>query len=179
MFSKFKGKIVDKDRNVAPSYGAPAATPKPPETISSIGPGMTIVGKIVGDGALEIFGRFEGELRASNVLIGEGAQVEGNVIAQELTIGGRVKGTIHAIRVKLHGTAVVEGDIFHQSLSIEGNALFEGLSRREENPTDTPSSVRVKGPNLQSPTQPQVASIDGARKFKGPPDNVIDWASAS
>jgi cytoskeletal protein CcmA (bactofilin family) len=177
MFGKFKGKI-DKGGNAAPSFEGAATAPEPSETISSIGYGMTIVGKIVGDGVLEIFGRFEGELRAATVLIGEGAHVEGKVIAQELTIGGRVKGTIHAIRVTLHGAAVVEGDIFHQSLSIEGTARFEGSSRRE-NPTDTSSNVRLKGSNLQIPTQPPVASIEGVRKFKSPPDNVIDWASAS
>jgi hypothetical protein len=52
----------------------------------------------------------EGELRASTVVIAEGAQMEGEVSAEELTIGGYVKGTIHANRVKLDSTAVVEGD---------------------------------------------------------------------
>jgi cytoskeletal protein CcmA (bactofilin family) len=37
------------------------------------------------------------------------------------------------------------GDIFHRSLSIEENSLFEGSSRRVENPTDLPS-VEAKGP---------------------------------
>jgi cytoskeletal protein CcmA (bactofilin family) len=45
--------------------------------------------------------------------------VEGDVVAEDLTIGGQVKGAIHASRVKLNSTAVVEGDIFHRSLSIE------------------------------------------------------------
>ena len=72
------------------------------------------------------------------VLINEGAKVEGDVVADELTIAGRVKGTIHANRVKLNSTAVVEGDIFHRSLSIEENARFEGSSKREENAVDVP-----------------------------------------
>lgn len=186
MFGKSKVKPIDKDRDVAPSDAAkvvgplqqPAATQESAATTSSIGSGMTIVGKIVGDGAVTIFGRVEGELRATSVLIGDGAQVEGNVVAQELSISGRVKGTIHAIRVKLHGTAVVEGDIFHQSLSIDENALFEGSSRREENPTDTPSSVQANGPDPQSRVQPQVALIDGDRRFKDTPDNEALQRSA-
>jgi cytoskeletal protein CcmA (bactofilin family) len=52
-------------------------------------------------------------------VIAEGAQVEGEVSTEELTIGGHVKGTIHANRVKLNSTAVVEGDIFHRTLAIE------------------------------------------------------------
>ena len=55
-------------------------------------------------------------------MIAEGAQMEGAVVAEELTVGGHVKGTIHANRVKLNSTAVVEGDIFHRTLAIEENA---------------------------------------------------------
>ena len=89
-------------------------------------------------------------------LIGDGAQVEGNVIAQDVTVCGRVKGTIRAVRVKLQDGGAVDGDIFHQSLSIDENSLFEGLSRRVENPTDLSSSVDAKAPqkeDMQSPTQ--------------------------
>jgi len=88
------------------------------------------------------FGHVEGELYASTVVIAEGAQIEGELVAEELTIGGRVKGTIHANRVKLTGTAVVEGDIFHQTLAIDQNARFEGTSRRDENTIDTLSHVQ-------------------------------------
>jgi cytoskeletal protein CcmA (bactofilin family) len=132
---------------------------------------MTVVGKLVGDGSVMVFGHVEGELQASNVVICEGAQVEGNVVAKELTVGGRVKGTIHAIRVKLHSTAVVEGDIFHRSLAIEENARFEGTSRREDNLADTSSSVQGKVLDPQSKAQPLIESVDGNGKSKGKPDN--------
>ena len=98
---------------------------------SSISSGLSIVGKIVGHGSLTIFGHVEGELRASTIVIAEGAQMEGDIVAEELTIGGHVNGTVHANRVKLMNTAVVEGDIFHRTLSIEENARFEGTSRRD------------------------------------------------
>ena len=106
------------------------------DQISTIGRSMTFVGKIVDEGTVHVFGQIEGELRALTVLIGEGAKVEGDLVAEELTIGGMVKGTIHANRVRLSSTAVVEGDIFHQSLSIEENARFEGSSKREDNAGD-------------------------------------------
>ena len=71
--------------------------------------------------------------RATTVVIAEGAQMVGDVVAEELTINGRVKGTINANRVKLRGSGVVDGDILHRTLSIEENAQFEGRSRRREN----------------------------------------------
>jgi cytoskeletal protein CcmA (bactofilin family) len=138
------------------SAAASAATPP----VSSISSGLSIFGKIIGHGALTIFGQVEGELRASTVVIAEGARMEGDVVAEELTIGGHVKGTIHANRVKLNSTAVVEGDIFHRTLAIEENARFEGTSRRQENTTDMPSLV----------AHPQAVQIDGNRKGNGAPD---------
>jgi cytoskeletal protein CcmA (bactofilin family) len=114
-------------------------------TRSCIGSGMSIVGNIECNGPAQVFGRIKGELRASDLLIGDGAQIEGSVIAQDVTVCGRVKGTIHAIRVKLQDGGAVEGDIFHRSLSIDENSLFEGSSRRVENPTE-PQAVDAKGP---------------------------------
>jgi cytoskeletal protein CcmA (bactofilin family) len=114
-------------------------------TGSCIGSGMSIVGNIECNGPAQIYGRIKGELRASDLLIGDGAQIEGSVIAQDVTVCGRVKGTIRAVRVKLQDGGAVEGDIFHRSLSIDENSLFEGSSRRVENPTEAPS-VDAKGP---------------------------------
>jgi cytoskeletal protein CcmA (bactofilin family) len=170
MFGKSNGQLLDEQLGVAPpretksdaavaqpqqsSIAPPKATPSTPatqvkpdtaETVSTLGPGMTIVGKIDCQGTLHIFGRIEGELRATNVLIGNGAQFDGNVIAQGVTIDGRLSGTIHATRVNLQSNAVVDGDIFHRVLSIDENAQFEGSSRRVENPTDsaTTNSLRL------------------------------------
>jgi cytoskeletal protein CcmA (bactofilin family) len=112
---------------------------------SCIGSGMSIVGNIECSGPAQVYGRIKGELRASDLLIGDGAQVEGSVIAQDVTVCGRVKGTIRAVRVKLQNGGAVEGDIFHRSLSIDESSLFEGSSRRVENPTDLPA-VDAKGP---------------------------------
>jgi len=165
MFRKSKRNAADKEPSMTDeeletrilqlpqvdgSAVAHSVPPPPPEGISSIRSGLSIVGKIVGNGRLTIFGHVEGEVHASIVQIDDGAQVEGNIVAEELTIGGRVKGAIHANRVKLNSTAIVEGDIFHRSLAIEENAQFEGLSRRQENVIDMPSLVPAKLPQAQA-----------------------------
>jgi predicted acyltransferase (DUF342 family) len=50
---------------------------------SCIGSDMSIVGSIECNGPAQVFGRIEGEVRASDLQISEGAQVEGSVIAQQ------------------------------------------------------------------------------------------------
>jgi len=138
----------------------------PADQISTIGRGVTVVGRIVGEGTLHVLGQIEGELRALTVLIGEGAKVEGDVVAEELTIGGMVKGTIHANRVRLNSTAVVEGDIFHQSLSIEENARFEGSSRRDDNAVDVLRTF-LQHSGAHNDVQATAATIQGSWKSNG------------
>ena len=149
MFGKSKGSSHEKDRLLPPAPQlAPASLTESDSTeISSIGPGMTVVGKISSEGTLNVFGRVEGELRASVVRISDGAQVEGAIAAQELTIGGRFKGTIQANRVTLTSSAVVEGEIFHRLLAIEENAWFAGVSRPAETISTPrrPLSRRIRG----------------------------------
>ena len=173
MFGKSKsngeGDHLDSSsvQQVRRSPVAQAAAPASPEAVSSISSGLSIVGKIVGHGTLQIFGHVEGELRASIVQISDGAQVEGSIVADELTVGGRVKGTIHANRVKLNSTAVVEGDIFHGSLAIEENAQFEGMSRRQERVVDMPSHVIPASPQAQA-----VLTADNPNRNGSAPDGL-------
>jgi cytoskeletal protein CcmA (bactofilin family) len=156
----FKSKAPEKDpaENVAEAVGRtvqqqhsaveqPLARLEPTTkagTGSCIGSGMSVIGNIECNGPVQVFGRIEGELRASDLLISDGAQVEGNVIAQDVTVCGSVKGTIRAVRVRLQNGGAVEGDIFHRSLAIDENSLFEGSSRRVENPTEASSSADTK-----------------------------------
>jgi cytoskeletal protein CcmA (bactofilin family) len=170
MFGKTKDNATDKSQTPAAapvhqlqrSTVTPAAAPESADKTSIISSDMTVVGKITGEGLVKIFGRVEGELRASTILISDGAHVEGEVAAEDVTIGGSVKGTIHANRVKLNSTAVVEGDIFHRSLAIEENARFEGSSRREDNTVATPRLP------LSRPAA-QAAAVGSAGKPNGAP----------
>src|SRR5215813_6956946 len=175
MLGSFKSKAAEQDRSTAANADEliertvqrsqalveqVASGPEPTATKKSgrdscIGAGMSIVGKIECNGPAQVFGRIEGEVCASDLLVGDGATIDGSVIAQDVTVCGRIKGTIRAVRVRLQNGGAVEGDIFHRSLSIDENAQFEGSSRRVENPTEIPSSIDAKAPqtkDIQGPT---------------------------
>ena len=175
MFGKRKDNLAESDRVPSPVQQlqrTPVATSeasKSADEISSISSSITIVGKISGTGTVRISGRIEGELHASTILIDDGAQVEGDIVAAELIIGGHVKGTIHANRVKLNGSAIVEGDIFHRSLSIDENARFEGSSRREEPVIDAPR-VALNRPEAPADVD-TIAAMEGNQKYNGPLEN--------
>ena len=127
---------------------------------------MTVVGKIVCKGVLKIYGLVEGEVSASNALIAHGARIQGDIVAEELTVAGRVEGDIYALRVKLQGTADVEGDIYHRSLSMDEHACFEGCSWPENNPPEPRSYIEVESANPQQRPQVLVAFADKGQ-FRG------------
>ncbi len=77
---------------------------------------------------LRINGRFEGNLNArGNLIIGEGAQVEAEIIGENITISGKVKGKIKASSsLTFTHSAEVNADIESPSLAIEAGAIFNG-----------------------------------------------------
>jgi len=129
------------------------------DVVSVLGHGMLITGNIVCAGSVQIFGRVIGDIHASQLMICEGAKVEGKIIAPETTIQGTFNGSINANNVKLASTAVVEGEIFNKSLTIEQNALFEGVARRLDKPVAPPSSAQIKGEELAPALSPQAAPL--------------------
>jgi cytoskeletal protein CcmA (bactofilin family) len=182
MLNSTKSGVPEKDKNAAANAAEvmgrtvqhdqtwARSEPTKAGTASCIGSDMSIVGKIECNGPAQVFGRIEGEVRASELLISDGAHIEGNVVAQSVTVCGRVKGTIRAVRVKLQNGGAVEGDIFHKSLSIDENSQFEGSSRRVEDPIDASSGADAKEPrknDMQNPASAPLPSID-AELANGP-----------
>lgn len=127
----------------APSIGAAAQPPRPaPPSLRSsgagapsvIGPDLIITGNLVSKGEMQIDGEVQGDIRGTNIIIGERAKITGTVIAEETVIRGQVMGSVRSRRVMLQTSSRVEGDIYHQSLAIEQGAYFEGKSRRSDDP---------------------------------------------
>jgi cytoskeletal protein CcmA (bactofilin family) len=116
------------------------------DLVSTLGHGMLVTGNIVCEGSLRICGRVIGDIHASQLVICEGAQVEGNIIAPDTIIDGVFKGTVHGNNVSLQSRAVVNGEIHNKSLSIDQNARFEGVSRRLEKPVELPTGVPAEAP---------------------------------
>ncbi|MDP2411373.1 MAG: polymer-forming cytoskeletal protein [Pseudolabrys sp.] len=167
-FSATKG---DRDtRNASVNAAEPrlAAQPAPakasPDVVSVVGPGMAITGNIVCAGSVQVFGRVTGDIHAAQLVICDGADVEGKVIAVDTVIDGKFKGTIHGNTVKLQRTAIVDGEIYNRSLTIEQDAQFEGVARRLDTPVDAPASFQAKAerPVMLSMAQavPALSTVD-------------------
>ena len=104
---------------------------------SILGPGLRVVGKLESQGEIQIDGQIEGEVRCKSLAIGREGDVDGKIVADEITIGGRVKGNICARKVELLDTAKVEGDILHEFLVVQPGAVVNGKCQHSENPLGT------------------------------------------
>ncbi len=93
---------------------------------SIIGRDLTVEGNIKSTGDVQVNGRIKGDVRAQRLVVGEDAQVKGNLFSEEAIVHGHVTGDIYAGKVQLFANSHVEGNILHQTISIELGAYFEG-----------------------------------------------------
>ncbi|MBN67441.1 MAG: cell shape determination protein CcmA [Rickettsiales bacterium] len=100
-----------------------------PSVISS---DMNVLGNIISEGFVDIDGRIEGNIKCHSTTIRENGRVNGDVIADMVTIHGTVIGLVKAKSVILHSSAHVEGVIMHESLSIEDGAFVDGKFKRTD-----------------------------------------------
>lgn len=101
--------------------------------LSIIGQGMHVTGDLETNGVLKIEGRVTGTIRASDqVLVGQGAVVQGDIITREAVVGGEVHGSITAQeRVEVQATSLVTGDIVTARIAIHEGGRVNGAMRME------------------------------------------------
>ena len=83
---------------------------------------------------LRINGQFKGTLTTKgSLIIGKGAEVNADIIGEEITIAGNIKGKIKATKmIKLTSSACVIGDMEVSRISIEEGAIFNGQCKTFE-----------------------------------------------
>jgi cytoskeletal protein CcmA (bactofilin family) len=89
---------------------------------------MTVIGDLETEGVIRIEGRVRGTVRVgAQVLVAQGAVIEGDLHTHEAVIAGQVTGAIHAReRVELQASAQVAGDIYTPRIAIVEGAKVSG-----------------------------------------------------
>ena len=95
---------------------------------SIIASDMAVIGDLETEGVVRIEGRVKGNVKVgSQILVTQGATIEGDLHTQEAVIAGTVTGVIHASdRVELQATAIVAGDIHTGRIAIVEGAKVAG-----------------------------------------------------
>lgn len=162
MFTKTKD---GTSSNLTPAQEAVrGASSKPASKVgaSIICSDMVITGSISADGAIQIDGRVDGDISATDLVIGSTGEIIGEIKAETLRVKGKVKGSVRAKKVELETGATVVGDIIHGALVIQPDASFEGQVKREDNPL----SVQQPKPAVSSSSDTQTATTSTADSTK-------------
>jgi cytoskeletal protein CcmA (bactofilin family) len=97
-------------------------------TVSVLGPGISLDGKVTGKQNLVVEGHIKGSLElGSDLRIAPGARIEASVHAMNVTVEGTVTGDISAERkIELLSTARVDGNIKAPKIVVSEGARFRG-----------------------------------------------------
>ena len=98
---------------------------------------LAVTGTLTSTGDIQVDGIVEGDIRSVGLVIGEKAEIHGEIFAEDVIVRGKVMGRIHARKVQLAATSHVEGDILHEAFSVETGAFFEGNCRHSDDPLGT------------------------------------------
>jgi len=104
----------------------PRSHPNASESV--LASGLTIEGRIEGDGNVRIAGRFKGNIHVKGELtIEPGASIEGEVNADTVLVGGDLKGQIIAAsRVEFRESGTLIGDLKAGSLTVAAGSKMRG-----------------------------------------------------
>ena len=126
---------------------------KPPAQVMSadkietiIGATASFNGQLKSEGGVRIDGAFDGVVEtAGNVIIGEGAKVNADLTARNISVAGSVRGNITASgRLEILSTGRVYGDIQVSSFLIDEGGVFRGQSLMQ--PTEEPLMIEAPQP---------------------------------
>jgi len=106
---------------------------KPCGTIDTlIGAAVELEGDIVFSGGLRIDGKVKGNITAkdsanSMLILGEHAEVHGNISVPYMIINGKIKGNVQCeVRIELQSQAEIVGDIHYRTIGIAHGAAVSG-----------------------------------------------------
>ena len=121
------------------------------EEATVISKGVKIEGKLSCSGSIRLDGEVQGDISSqSTVIIGENGKVNGQINAENVTIGGKVTGSVRAKeKLVLDAKANLQGDVFTKIIAVESGATFNGNCKMGDSGkfSDTKDSVSSSNPS--------------------------------
>lgn len=141
---------------------------------SVIGSDLIISGQqvhVISKGTIRVEGRIQGDVRGTDVVIGDVGKVEGIVSGDTVKVYGIILGTIRGVQVEIEDGAKVEADIHHRSLSVNAGAQIEGRLRRARDVAELKDAEPVveaapeaAAPNVPLPPPQPSSAAQGPRR---------------
>ena len=120
-----------------------------------IAKGFKLEGTLDVSGALRINGRVKSTVRSkSQVVLGESAEIEGEIQCAHLSVAGNVNGNVQCTeRLEILSSGLVEGDVHTPSLGIEPGGILESRCHMRTQPA-APEASKAASPGTAVPRPP-------------------------
>ena len=134
---------------------------------------------------LRINGQFNGGLNTKGTLtIGETANVQANVVGDNIIIAGKVKGDITAYKMLvLMPTATLKGNINTPKLNIVEGAIFHGrceMSSGFMNMEDVARYLEIDTKEIETlASSGQIPAVKQGSTWKFERDQIDEWAASA
>lgn len=127
--------------------------PEPPKPRSStlITQGVTLSGKLFGEGVIQVDGVVEGEIDLKgSVTVSATGLIKGPITADVIRIAGCVEGNVTArSHLRLEKTGQMQGDVSTPSLVVEDGGRLDGRSTMIQPQPDESVSASASSDSLQ------------------------------
>jgi len=136
---------------------AQTALQKPPGELNALlGKGSSFEGKLLFEGSVRIDGKFTGEIMSTDLLIiGEGAEVKGDVQVGTLVIVGDYNGNARAAKsIEIKSPAKVRGSLITASIMIERGVFFDGTCKMDTGGGAASPATPPAPPHAPAPSEP-------------------------
>lgn len=99
-----------------------------------IGMNVSLSGILQVEGDVWVDGNLEADIRCRHLLIAPRASIDGVVVAETVEVFGTVLGEVYCYKVIVKNDARIEAELNYRDLELEPGGLFEGRSRRYDDP---------------------------------------------
>jgi cytoskeletal protein CcmA (bactofilin family) len=154
----FVRSILAQAGALMPKASVPAAPPPPPlakvkrskqtaAAPSIVSADIVLLGALESTGDIQLDGCVDGNVRSAGLVVGDAGAVQGDVIADDVTVRGSIRGNIRARKVLLCSGARVEGEILYETFAAEAGARFAGTCRYVDDPLAPEETVTAETPS--------------------------------
>lgn len=123
-------RVEEKDEVLPVQEEPELSAPPKPRTSTVITEGVTLTGRLCGEGSLQVEGTVEGEIELKgSVAVSVTGLVKGPIAADVVRVAGTVEGNISARdHLRLEKTGQIRGDVSTASLVVEDGGRLNGRS---------------------------------------------------
>jgi cytoskeletal protein CcmA (bactofilin family) len=126
--------------------------------VSVIGVGIMVNGNIEATVDLQIQGKVTGDVRCATLLLGDGSEIRGNIVAERVRVAGLVKGSIETKDLAVEAQGKVEGDVTYSRIRVANGAMVHGQMKYEPSQDGGRDEAPLRLVEQQAPA-PKAAAV--------------------